>query len=72
MGEKLYEFYNHICLKHVETSLRKALGHPPNVVTDEALFRQGVIDPGWQSLPAPIRMAGRDRMRWDDFFLAAR
>jgi molecular chaperone DnaK len=72
MADNLQKFYKAYCLKFIDGALRKAVGHPPNVATDKALFTQVVINPGWESLPLPIRMAGRQKMRWDDFLQEAR
>lgn len=41
-------------------------------IADEASYRKCVIDPAWEIMPAPIRLLGRDRLKWDSIFSAAR
>ena len=41
-------------------------------ISDDEKYRAYVIDPAWSLLPLPIRMIGRERLRWDSMFQAAR
>ncbi len=41
-------------------------------ISDDEKYRAYVIDPAWDLLPLPIRMIGRERLRWDPIFQAAR
>lgn len=41
-------------------------------ISDDEKYRAYVIDPAWDLLPLPIRMIGRERLRWDSMFQAAR
>lgn len=41
-------------------------------ISDDAKYKTTVIDPAWDLMPLPIRMIGRDRLKWDSMFLAAR
>lgn len=39
----------------------------PYVIDDEK-YKQTVVDPAWEVLPTPIRLIGRERLRWDEIF----
>lgn len=41
-------------------------------ISDDEKYRAYVVDPAWDLLPLPIRMIGRERLRWDPMFQAAR
>lgn len=41
-------------------------------IADDAKYRANVIDPTWEMLPMPVRMIGRERLKWDALFYAAR
>ena len=41
-------------------------------ISDDEKYRAYVIDPAWDLLPLPFRMIGRERLRWDSMFQAAR
>ncbi|MFM7118057.1 MAG: hypothetical protein ACKO0N_15640, partial [Planctomycetota bacterium] len=34
--------------------------------------KANVVDPAWEMLPMPIRLLGRERLRWDSIFDSAR
>src|SRR5262245_14130533 len=73
MARQLAELYRQpYCVKLIEAALQGVVGKPWKKVFEDALYREYVIDPAWDSLPAPIRMFGRPRLRWDEFFLALR
>jgi molecular chaperone DnaK len=56
----------------IESALRKVVGRPHQILIDEQQYRQQVIDPAWSLLPAPLRLHGRQRLCWDQLFLALR
>jgi molecular chaperone DnaK len=58
--------------KVVLSSLEKAQGQSAAVLSDEATYRRLVVDPAWELMPAPLRLIGRERLRWDEMFLALR
>jgi molecular chaperone DnaK len=72
MTENLRDLYCQHVGKWAEYVLAKAVGQPPAIVTDDKLFAQVVIEPGWKLLPQPLRLMGRDYLRWDEFLLAVR
>lgn len=41
-------------------------------IADDAKYRANVIDPAWEMLPMPVRLLGRERMKWDAMFYSAR
>jgi hypothetical protein len=46
----------------------KAAGHgTPNIVDDEK-YQDKVVTPAWNTLPIPIRLLGRARLKWDRIF----
>src|SRR5690348_12824399 len=71
-SKSLLEAYEQYYIPHVLKALQAVVGHPLNIGTDEALFRQVVSDPGWKALPLPLRMIDRAEVRWDEYLLAAR
>ncbi len=68
----LYEIYSQYCSKLIMSALNSLQGQDPGIVRDEGLYRQKVIEPCWNYLPLPLRMFGRDKLRWDEYFLALR
>src|SRR5438105_2908901 len=72
MASKILDLYQHHCLKLIAAALQKVVGQSPLLVTDAERFRKQVIDPGWQTLPLPLRLQGRQKLRWDDFLLEGR
>src|SRR6516165_8245854 len=66
------EFYDKFGLKMIGAYLQTVAGKPKKIVVDEKLYRQQVIDPCWESLPQPMRLMGRNRLRWDEVLLALR
>ena len=50
----------------------KLSGAAADTLTDDAKYRERVIDPAWGLLPLPVRLVGRRRLRWDELFLALR
>jgi len=41
-------------------------------IADDAKYQASVIDPAWEMLPMPVRLIGRERMKWDAIFYSAR
>jgi len=41
-------------------------------IADDAKYKANVVDPAWEMLPMPIRLLGRERLRWDSIFDSAR
>lgn len=50
----------------------KAAKSGGSYISDDEKYRAYVVDPAWDLLPLPIRMIGRQRLRWDSLFNAAR
>ena len=72
MKAPIHNFYGKYCLSLIGKALQAAVGHTPNVVTDAELFTQVVIEPGWKSLPLPLRIFGREGAHWNEFLLQVR
>ncbi len=68
----LLGYFQKLGQKAVETSLRRVAGRPLATVTQDVPYWQEVIQPAWLQLSLPIRMLGRQKLRWDQFFLALR
>jgi molecular chaperone DnaK len=47
-------------------------GQPKQIILDMNLYRQKVVEPIWNGLPVPMRLLGRDQLRWEDIMLAMR
>ena len=41
-------------------------------IADDAKYKANVVDPAWEMLPMPVRLLGRERLRWDSLFDSAR
>lgn len=41
-------------------------------IADDARYRVNVVDPAWEMLPMPVRLLGRERLKWDAIFYSAR
>jgi molecular chaperone DnaK len=72
MGMNQAEFYEKYGLKLIGAFMQTVAGKPRKMVVEENLYRQHVIDPSWETLPQPMRMLGRSRLRWDEVLLALR
>jgi Ethanolamine utilization protein EutJ (predicted chaperonin) len=72
MTNDIRELYEQYCLKLIASSLAGTVGKPVNVLTDDELYRQHVSDAAWKFLPAPLRVVGRDKLRWEEFFQGLR
>src|SRR5436309_3922860 len=68
----ILELYQQYCLKLIHSALQTHVGQPRSLITDEAKYRAKIIEPTWNFLPLPLRMIGRQKLRWDEFFLALR
>ncbi|HEX3313588.1 MAG TPA: Hsp70 family protein [Gemmataceae bacterium] len=47
-------------------------GQPKQVLLDVNHYRQKVVEPIWNQLPVPMRLLGKDQLRWEDIMLAMR
>jgi molecular chaperone DnaK len=65
--QNLLDVYRQYCLPHVLAGLQGVVGRPKTAVTEPAHFQQ-LIDGAWNLLPLPVRLMGRDRLRWEEFF----
>jgi molecular chaperone DnaK len=63
----LLDIYRQYCLQHVLTGLQGVVGRPKAAVTDPAQFQQ-LVDGTWNLLPLPVRLMGRERLHWEEFF----
>lgn len=41
-------------------------------IADDAKYKANFVDPAWELLPMPVRLLGRDRLRWDAIFNSVR
>src|SRR5262245_56440545 len=64
----LHEIYRHFCLHTIQVGLQWIVGKPTSSITDLAQFKSQLVDPTWNVLPVPIRLLGRPKVRWDEFF----
>src|SRR5262245_39314161 len=69
---ELSDLYQKHYLPVLKKAFRDAAGLTPETVRDELRYCKLVADPAWASLPLPLRKAGREKVRWDLFLLAAR
>lgn len=53
-------------------ALGKAVGQSAALLNDDTTYRRLVVDPAWEQLPAPLRLIGRERLRWDELLHALR
>jgi molecular chaperone DnaK len=72
MAYILLDYFQKQGLKVVEASLKGVVGKAAPFVTDDAHYHQYVIQPGWNALPLPVRLMGRQYLRWDEFYRALR
>lgn len=56
----------------IEKVLRSIVGQAAGLLLDDDRYRACVIDPAWEMMPSPVRLIGRNRLRWDEMFLAIR
>jgi hypothetical protein len=56
----------------VVAGVTQAASQGAAIIADDAAYLENVIDPTWELLPLPVRMIGRERLRWDALFYAAR
>src|SRR4051812_46990300 len=66
------DLYKQYLIPMIFHGLKALAGMPKSVAVDEKTYRQAAVEPIWASLALPLRMIGRDKLRWDDFLLAAR
>src|SRR5262249_53073875 len=60
-------------LQLVVASLKGVMGKPVSHVQEDRLYRQEVIQPGWESLPVAIRMLMKRRYgQWNELYAALR
>jgi molecular chaperone DnaK len=59
-------------LNLLELSLRRVVGRGTSVVTQDAQYRQTVIQPAWDVMPLPIRALIKPFTRWEEFFFGLR
>ncbi len=64
--------YTQYLIPLVLTGLKNLVGMPRTTAVDEKTFCQAAIDPIWTTLPLPLRMLGRRKLRWNEFLMAAR
>lgn len=41
-------------------------------IVDDAKYKASVVDPAWEVLPTPVRLLGRERLKWDAIFNSVR
>ena len=65
-------YFQKLGQKPVESSLRRMSGKPVALVNRDTSYWQEVIQPAWLGLMLPIRMLGRQKLRWDEFLMKLR
>ncbi len=69
MPYTLLDFFQKQGQRLVEATLQRVVGKGTSFVTEDAQYRQLVVQPGWETLPLPIRaMMGRNFTRWEELF----
>src|SRR5262245_4895151 len=66
--QSLHDIYRQFCLKYILGGLQSLAGKPKTIITDLAQYQNQVVYPIWNMLPLPIRLMGRPKLRWDEFF----
>src|SRR5579859_290536 len=66
------ELYPQYLIPLILSGVEHLVGMPRTIAIDEKAFHDDAIDPIWNGLPASFRMLGRDKLRWDEFLMAAR
>ena len=56
----------------IMSSLTKAVSLGAANIADEAKYKTSVIDASWDLMPLPVKLLGRERLQWDQFFAMAR
>lgn len=72
MASSPYEILQNQGVGLIEKILRGIVGQAAGLLLDDDRYRACVIDPAWEAMPAPVRLIGRNRLRWDEMFLAIR
>jgi molecular chaperone DnaK len=65
--QNLFDLYRYYCVKHVLAGAQSVVGRPRTVIADPTQYQQ-LIEATWNLLPLPVRLMGRAKLRWDDFF----
>jgi len=69
---QLWDAHKEIVYDSILSYATKAAQSGNTYISDDEKYQVYVIDPAWDLLPLPIRMIGRQRLRWDAIFQAAR
>jgi hypothetical protein len=72
MADSLQEMYQLHGLPVISAALKQVEGKSPGVLIDAEQYRRLIINPAWEELPAPLRMLGRKRLRWEELFFNLR
>jgi molecular chaperone DnaK len=67
MTNLLVDYFKSRGWKVVESSLKSAVGKPTVYVTDDAHYKQAVVQRGLAGLPVQMRLKG-DKLRWDELY----
>lgn len=65
----LFEKYG---LGFLEAALSRFVGLPAKALSDDALYRQRVITPAWETAPMQFRLLSQAVLGWDEFWFALR
>jgi molecular chaperone DnaK len=69
----LSDYFQNQGQRLVAAALHRAVGKPSVYVLQEDHYRQSVVQPGWESLPAPVRLLLRRRHdEWNQLFVELR
>ena len=73
MATPLNDYLSRHAPRLIEVSLRRVEGKPASFVTQDDQYRQLVMQPGWESLPQPIRvLLKRQHTGWEEMYFALR
>jgi molecular chaperone DnaK len=72
MATTLLDFYQKQGWQYLGQAVQVLVGRTSDFVVDESLYRQQVLDGGWNALPEQARRLNRAQLRWDEILLALR
>ncbi len=70
--QSLLDIYRLYCLKLIFAGLQGVVGKPKTLIVDLGQYQTHLTEAIWNTLPLPIRLMGRQKLRWDEFFAQMR
>ncbi len=65
-GSSVWNEYGEIISTALLRVAEDAVAQGRNTIIDDREYKSKVVDPLWAALPLPIRLIGRERLRWDN------